>query len=61
MLLYFGREIIIPVALAILLSFVLAPLVGALQRLRVPRGLCGTRFDGFVESCRRLQSFWVAG
>jgi predicted PurR-regulated permease PerM len=39
MLLYFGREIIIPVALAILLSFVLAPLVGALQRLRVPRGL----------------------
>jgi predicted PurR-regulated permease PerM len=39
MMLYFGREIIIPVALAILLSFVLAPLVGLLQRLRVPRGL----------------------
>ena len=39
MLLYFGREIIIPIALAILLSFVLAPLVGALQRVRVPRGL----------------------
>jgi predicted PurR-regulated permease PerM len=39
MMLYFGREIIIPVALAILLSFVLAPLVGLLQRIRVPRGL----------------------
>ena len=39
MLLYFGREIIIPIALAILLSFVLAPLVGLLQRLRIPRGL----------------------
>jgi predicted PurR-regulated permease PerM len=37
--LYFGREIIIPIALAILLSFVLAPLVGLLQRMRVPRGL----------------------
>ena len=39
MALYFGREIIIPIALAILLSFVLAPLVGLLQRIRVPRGL----------------------
>ena len=39
MVLYFGREIIIPIALAILLSFVLAPLVGLLQRLRIPRGL----------------------
>src|SRR6202521_6426629 len=39
MTLYFGREIIIPIALAILLSFVLAPLVGLLQRTRVPRGL----------------------
>jgi predicted PurR-regulated permease PerM len=39
MMLYFGREIIIPIALAILLSFVLAPVVGLLQRIRVPRGL----------------------
>src|ERR1700724_2669600 len=37
--LYFGREIFVPIALAILLSFVLAPLVGLLQRIRVPRGL----------------------
>ena len=37
--LYFGREIFVPIALAVLLSFVLAPLVSLLQRLRVPRGL----------------------
>ena len=37
--LYFGREILIPIAMAILLSFVLAPLVGLLQRIRVPRGI----------------------
>jgi predicted PurR-regulated permease PerM len=39
-MLYFGRDIFVPVALAILLSFVLAPLVGLLQRIPVvPRGL----------------------
>jgi len=38
-MLYFGREIFVPIALAILLSFVLAPLVLILQRVRVPRGL----------------------
>lgn len=37
--LYFGREVFVPVALAILLSFVLAPPVKALQKLRVPRAL----------------------
>ena len=37
--LYFGREIFVPIALAVLLSFVLAPLVGLLQRVRVPKGL----------------------
>jgi len=36
--LYVGREILVPVALAILLSFVLASPVSALQRIRVPRG-----------------------
>src|ERR1700709_759115 len=35
--LYFGREIFVPIALAILLSFVLGPSVGLLQRARVPR------------------------
>ena len=37
--LYFGRDVIIPIALAILLSFVLAPLVSLLQRIHIPRGL----------------------
>jgi predicted PurR-regulated permease PerM len=38
-MLYFGRDIFVPIALAILLSFVLAPLVVILQRIHVPRGL----------------------
>src|SRR5262245_54557271 len=37
--LYLGREVFVPIALAILLSFVLAPLVQLLQRCRMPRGL----------------------
>jgi predicted PurR-regulated permease PerM len=35
--LYFTREILVPIALAVLLSFVLAPLVRLLQRLKMPR------------------------
>jgi len=35
--LYLGREIFVPVALAVLLSFVLAPFVGRLQSLRLQR------------------------
>ncbi|MGV7029991.1 AI-2E family transporter [Methylobacterium symbioticum] len=35
--LYFGREILIPIAIALLLSFVLGPLVQFLRRLRLPR------------------------
>ena len=38
-ILYAGAEILIPVALAVLLSILLAPLVGGLQRLRVPKTL----------------------
>ncbi len=37
--LYFGREVLVPIALAILLSFVLSPLVGLLKRWYVPRSL----------------------
>jgi predicted PurR-regulated permease PerM len=37
--LYFGREVFVPIALAILLSFVLAPLVRLLQRWRIPRAV----------------------
>jgi predicted PurR-regulated permease PerM len=35
--LYFGREIFVPVALAVLLSFVLAPFVSRLQSWKLPR------------------------
>src|SRR6185312_16412567 len=35
--LYFAREVLIPVTLAVLLAFVLAPLVQLLRRLRLPR------------------------
>jgi predicted PurR-regulated permease PerM len=37
--LYFGRELFVPIALAILLSFVLAPLVRVLRRWHIPRGM----------------------
>jgi predicted PurR-regulated permease PerM len=33
--LYFGREVLIPITLAVLLSFLLAPLVGLLRRMHV--------------------------
>ena len=35
--LYFGREILLPLALAILLSFVLTPPLLLLRRIKVPR------------------------
>jgi predicted PurR-regulated permease PerM len=38
-ILYFGREIFVPIALVILLSFVLAPLIRLLQRWHMPRAL----------------------
>ena len=37
--LFFAREVVIPFALAGILSFMLAPPVRMLQNLRVPRGL----------------------
>ncbi len=37
--LYFTREILVPIALAVLLSFVLSPLVKAIQRLGLPRSI----------------------
>src|SRR3984957_16499593 len=35
--LYFGREVLVPIALAVLLSFILSPCVRLLQRVRFPR------------------------
>ncbi|WP_420738200.1 AI-2E family transporter [Bradyrhizobium japonicum] len=48
--LYFGREILVPVALAVLFSFVLAPFVIKFQSWRVPRTLSVlvTVFIGFA-------------
>lgn len=40
--LYFGQQIFIPIALAILLSFVLAPFVRMLQGWRLPKGVAVT-------------------
>ncbi|MFS0773505.1 AI-2E family transporter [Sphingomonas sp. 1P08PE] len=37
--LFFARDVLIPITLAILLSFVLSPLVAGLRRIRVPKGL----------------------
>jgi len=37
--LYFAQDVLIPITLAVLLSFVLSPIVAGLRRLRVPRGL----------------------
>ena len=37
--LYFAREVLVPIALALLLSFVLAPLVRILSNWYVPRAL----------------------
>src|SRR6476660_4542560 len=39
--LYVGREVFVPIALAILLSFVLAPLIRLLQHIHVPRAIAG--------------------
>lgn len=39
MLGYFGRPVIIPILVSILLAFILAPLVNALERWRLPRPL----------------------
>lgn len=38
-ILYFGSEILIPMALALLLSILLAPLVSLVQRLRIPKAV----------------------
>ena len=36
---YFAREVLIPIALAGILSFMLAPLVRLLQKIRLPRAV----------------------
>ena len=48
--LYFGRDVLVPIALALLLSFVLAPLVGLLRRVHVPR-IVAVAIVGLVAFC----------
>ncbi|MCJ2135720.1 AI-2E family transporter [Methylobacterium sp. J-026] len=62
--LYFGREIFIPIAIALLLSFVLTPLVNRLRRLRLPRlvavGLSVVLTLGIVATLATLIGFQAA-
>ena len=37
--LYYGKEILVPVSLAVLLTFLLTPVVKGLQKLGLPKGL----------------------
>ena len=37
--LYFARDVLLPIAVAVLLSFVLSPLVSVLRRFRIPRAV----------------------
>jgi predicted PurR-regulated permease PerM len=41
-ILYFGREVLIPLGLSVLLSFLLAPAVRQLERLHLPRVVATT-------------------
>ena len=49
-ILYFGQQILIPIVLAILLSFLLSPLVRMLQKIRVPKttAIIGVVFVAFT-------------
>ena len=60
-ILLLGREILIPLALAILLSFVVAPAVTLLQRLRVPQTVAITTVVITAFAALTLLGFVVAG
>jgi predicted PurR-regulated permease PerM len=57
--LYFGRDIFIPFALAVLLSFMLAPPVDWLRRIRVPRAPAVLLVVGFAFSLIGALSVFV--
>ncbi len=66
--LYFGRELIVPLVLASLLAFVLAPACNLLQRARLPRVAAVTLvvllafgFIGVVGSIVGRQAAVLAG
>ena len=48
--LYFGREVLVPIALAVLLSFILSPCVRLLQRVQFPPHCCRDRVGAVAFS-----------
>jgi len=60
-LLYFGRQIFIPVALAFVLSFLLTPLVSWLQKLRIGRAPAVLIVMGFCLATTVIVGWGVAG
>ena len=58
-ILYFGREVLIPLALSILLSFLLAPAVRRLERRKLPRTLAVTLMVG-LSCCVMGGLIWLS-
>ena len=58
-ILYFGRDVLIPLALSVLLSFLLAPGVRWLERRRFPRALATTVMVG-LSCCVIAGLVWVS-
>lgn len=56
--LYFGRDVLIPLALASLIAFVLAPLVRRLERRRIPRTLA-VIIVGTLAAVPLISTGWV--
>ena len=59
-ILYFGREVLIPLALAVLLSFLLAPAVRRFERLGLPR-VVATTLVALLSFGVLAGVLWVAG
>ncbi len=49
--LYIGRDLLIPLAVAILISFLLKPFVNYLSKWRVPKAVAALLATGFVAAC----------
>ena len=58
-ILYFGREVLIPLALSVLLSFLLAPAVRYLEHRRVPRAAATAIMVG-LSCCVMAGLIWVS-
>ncbi len=58
-ILYFGRDVLIPLALSVLLSFLLAPAVRYLERRKVPRA-AATAFMVTVSCCVMAGIIWLS-